>query len=217
MESTEFAKTINAYRKVLIVIVVCFSVLLLAVGYLYVKERGKHEDKIYVISDNGRFIARQTNTDALFDFDIKNDLKVFCQNMFAYDQYNYSANIETALNLIDVPGGKRIYNDVKTSGIYENLKKFNARTTIKMDSINLDLKARPISALVYLTQTVMYSDQKIQLAIGAKMNLVSANRSEQNPFGILITNFDYIPYNNGVINKINPGETAVKSGAVEKQ
>ena len=215
MESTEFSKTINGYRKVFMITVSCLTVLLVLVGYLYVKEKRKHEDKIYVISDNGRFIAKQTNNEALFDFDVKNHLKVFCQNMFAYDQYNYTSNIETALNLIDVPGGKRIYNDVKTSGIYENLKKYNARTTIKIDSINLDLKARPIHANIYITQTVLYSDQKIQLPIAAKMDLVSANRSESNPFGILISNFDYIPYDPGIVNKVNPGETPIE-GTTEK-
>lgn len=203
MESTEFAKTINGYRKVLIVLIVCFSFLLLAVGYLFIVEKKNHENKIYVISDTGRFIARQTDNETMYDFDIKNHLKVFSTNMFAYDQYNYKSNIEVALNLVDVSGGKRIYNDVKTSGIYENLKKYNARTIIKIDSIYLDMKVRPIKADLFITQTVLYADQKAELAIGAKMDLVSANRSEENPFGILITNFDYIPYNKEVINTVN--------------
>lgn len=200
MESTEFSKTINAYRNVLIMTIGAFTVLLIGVGYLYLSERKKHDDKIYVIADNGRFLANQTSNEILYDFDMKNHLKVFCQNMFAYDQYNYSTNIETGLNLIDVLGGKRIYNDIKTSGVYENLKKYNARTKINIDSITLDMKARPMGAIIYLTQTVIYSDQSAKLPIAAKMNLVSANRSEKNPFGMLITNFDYIPYSIGVNN-----------------
>ena len=200
MESTEFAKTINGYRNVLVMTIGAFTVLLIGVGYLYLAERKKHDDKIYVISDNGRFLANQTSNEILYDFDMKNHLKVFCQNMFAYDQYNYSTNIETGLNLIDVLGGKRIYNDIKTSGVYDNLKKYNARTKINIDSITLDMKARPMGAIVYLTQTVIYSDQSAKLPIAAKMNLVSANRSEKNPFGMLITNFDYIPYSIGINN-----------------
>lgn len=194
MESTEFAKTINGYRNVLMVTICTSTILLIGLGYLYLTETKKHEDKIYVIADNGRFMANQTTSDILYDFDMKNHLKVFCQNMFAYDQYNYNTNIETGLNLIDVLGGKRIYNDIKTSGVYENLKKYNARTKINIDSIKIDMKARPVGAIVYLTQTVIYSDQSAKLPIAAKMSLVSANRSEKNPFGMLITNFDYIPY-----------------------
>lgn len=209
MESTEFAKTINGYRNVLIVTIFTSTILLIGLGYLYLTETKKHEDKIYVIADNGRFMANQTTSDILYDFDMKNHLKVFCQNMFAYDQYNYNTNIETGLNLIDVLGGKRIYNDIKTSGVYENLKKYNARTKINIDSIKIDMTARPVGAIVYLTQTVIYSDQSAKLPIAAKMSLVSANRSEKNPFGMLITNFDYIPYNIGV-NDLSDGETATE-------
>lgn len=209
MESTEFAKTINGYRNVLMVTICTSTILLIGLGYLYLTETKKHEDKIYVIADNGRFIANQTTSDILYDFDMKNHLKVFCQNMFAYDQYNYNTNIETGLNLIDVLGGKRIYNDIKTSGVYENLKKYNARTKINIDSIKIDMTARPVGAIVYLTQTVIYSDQSAKLPIAAKMSLVSANRSEKNPFGMLITNFDYIPYNIGV-NDLSDGETATE-------
>lgn len=207
MESTEFAKTINGYRNVLMVTICTSTILLIGLGYLYLTETKKHEDKIYVIADNGRFMANQTTSDILYDFDMKNHLKVFCQNMFAYDQYNYNTNIETGLNLIDVLGGKRIYNDIKTSGVYENLKKYNARTKINIDSIKIDMKARPVGAIVYLTQTVIYSDQSAKLPIAAKMSLVSANRSEKNPFGMLITNFDYIPYSIGV-NDLSKEESA---------
>lgn len=215
MESTEFAKTINGYRNVLIVTIFTSTILLIGLGYLYLTETKKHEDKIYVIADNGRFMANQTTSDILYDFDMKNHLKVFCQNMFAYDQYNYNTNIETGLNLIDVLGGKRIYNDIKTSGVYENLKKYNARTKINIDSIKIDMTARPVGAVVYLTQTVIYSDQSAKLPIAAKMSLVSANRSEKNPFGMLITNFDYIPYNIGV-NDLSDGETATeKNGTTD--
>lgn len=215
MESTEFAKTINGYRNVLIVTICTSTILLIGLGYLYLTETKKHEDKIYVIADNGRFMANQTTSDILYDFDMKNHLKVFCQNMFAYDQYNYNTNIETGLNLIDVLGGKRIYNDIKTSGVYENLKKYNARTKINIDSIKIDMTSRPVGAIVYLTQTVIYSDQSAKLPIAAKMSLVSANRSEKNPFGMLITNFDYIPYNIGV-NDLSDEETATeKNGTTD--
>jgi len=192
-------------------VTICTStILLIGLGYLYLTETKKHEDKIYVIADNGRFMANQTTSDILYDFDMKNHLKVFCQNMFAYDQYNYNTNIETGLNLIDVIGGKRIYNDIKTSGVYENLKKYNARTKINIDSIKIDMTARPVGAIVYLTQTVIYSDQSAKLPIAAKMSLVSANRSEKNPFGMLITNFDYIPYSIGV-NDISAGEASTEN------
>lgn len=210
METTEFSKTIKGYKTILITVIVSFTLLTAVIGVLYFKERANHDAKIYVIADNGRFLATQTNADIIYDFDIKNHVKLFCQNMFAYDQYNYTDNLETGLNLIDDIGGKRIYNDLKNSGVYENLKKYNARTKVKIDSIIIDTKIRPITGVLYCTQSVLYSDQDAKLPIAAKFNLISTTRSEQNPFGMMITNFDYVKYDIGV-NKVVPNQTGTTS------
>ncbi len=210
MESTDFSRTINGYKKTLIAVIISFTLIIVSLGFLYLKEKANHEAKIYVIADNGRFLATQTSAETLYDFDMRNQIKLFCDNMFAYDQYNFNDNLETGLNLIDDIGGKRIYNDLKTSGVYENLKKYNARTKIKIDSLVIDTKVRPIAGVFYCTQSVLYSDQSAKLPIAAKFNLISTTRSEKNPFGMMITNFDYIKYDIGV-NKVIPSVEQNKS------
>jgi hypothetical protein len=210
MESSDFSKTINGYKKVYVVTVISYTILLLLLGYLYITEKLKHEEKIYVISDSGRFIAKQTASDFMYDFDMKNQVRLFCEKMFAYDTQTFNKNVEEALNLIDDYGGKRIYNDLSKSGVYETLKKYNARTTITIVSVILDINKRPVSGVFYCTQTVQFSDQSTKLPIAAKFNLVSATRSEKNPFGMMITNFDYIKYDIGVT-KLNTNSTPTEN------
>jgi hypothetical protein len=50
--------------------------------------------------------------------------------------------------------------------------------------------------MVYTKQRIFIGDQQRQsLPMAARFNLIETDRSDENPYGLLITNFDYIAYN----------------------
>ncbi len=54
---------------------------------------------------------------------------------------------------------------------------------------------RPWSGSVYIKQRIFIGgEQKEPLPLAARFNLEETNRSDANPYGLLITNFDYIAY-----------------------
>ena len=116
--------------------------------------------------------------------------------MFGHDQYTYKANLDAALPLIEGRGGRRIYEGFTRGQVLQNYERYAARNVVTVDSVLVDMSKRPWSGAVYIKQRIFIGgQQKEPLPLAAKFNLVETNRSDANPYGLLITNFDYIPYN----------------------
>jgi hypothetical protein len=154
----------------------------------------------YFVGQGGTTLAAQADSpENHTEYEMRNLVRTFATNMYAHDQYTYKTNLNTALPLIDVLGGRRLYADLKKQDLYNNYVKFGARTTVNVDSIVLDMSTLPIKGRLYMRQKGYIGDRQSQsLPLGCYFELANTNRSNANPFGMMLTRYDYFPYAPGV-------------------
>lgn len=204
METREFENQLKSQRKTFYIVTVCLTVITLVTTGLFVYATKSNEQKIYVISDSGRFQATKTEDAVVYDFDVKNHVRLFINNMFAYDQYNYDNHVDLALGLIDEYWGKFVFNNLRDNEVFESMKKYNMMFKVSIDSIKVDMTKRPFECLAYFKSKMYYSDQMKASGIAFHCKINEMVRSEKNPFGLLITNFTYVDY------KLPSEQTSIK-------
>lgn len=209
METKEFESQLKSQRKTTYIITGCLTTITLVLLVLYVYTKQNNEQKIYVISDSGRFQAVKTEDAIVYDFDLKNHIKLYINNMFSYDQYNYDSHIDLALGLIDDYYGKFVFNNLKNNDVFENMKRYNMLFKVSIDSIKIDMNKRPYECLAYFKSKMYYSDQMKSNPVAFHCKLSEVVRSENNPFGFIISNFTYIEY------KIPVDQTSIKFDEAE--
>lgn len=194
METKTYETVLKQQRKIIAIVCICSVIITLGSIAAYIWERNKKEEKIYVIADNGRFTAQLTEDAVVYDFDLKNHVRVFINKMFAYDQYSYKNHVEDALCLIDDYYGKYIYNNLKNNQVFETMGQYNCTFKVTIDSIKVDMNQRPFACEAYFKWRMYYSDQVKTTPIAFRCKLSQVNRSEKNPFGFIINNYTIINY-----------------------
>ncbi|WP_208133276.1 conjugal transfer protein TraK [Hymenobacter sp. BT559] len=176
-----------------------FALLLvsLAAGLLVYRAYENSGRRVYVVGQTGSVAALSApTTETHTPYEARNLVRNFMLTMFGHDQYTYKANLDAALPLIEGRGGRRIYDGFTRGQVLQNYERYAARNVVTVDSVRIDMNHRPWSGQVYIKQRIFIGgEQKEPLPLAAKFNLVETNRSDANPYGLLITNFDYIPYN----------------------
>jgi hypothetical protein len=151
--------------------------------------------KVYVVGPGGTYSALNAAPEAHTKFEVRNLVRQFMTTMFAHDQYTFKAHLDAALPLIDDTDGRRIYASFKKGQVFENYVHYGARQVLDVDSIAVQMKERPYKATAYCRQRIFMGDQQsAPTGLAATFNLIEVDRSEQNPYGLQLTNFDYLPY-----------------------
>ena len=194
METKEFEKQLKQQRQTMYITIISLTVITLSLFSVLIYKMYKAEQKIYVISDSGRFQATKTEDAVVYDFDLKNHVKLFINNMFGYDQYNYSNHVDLSLGLIDDYYGKYIFNNLRDNEVFDNMKKFNMMFKVSIDSVKINMNKRPYECSAYFKSKMYYSDQMKVNPVAFTCKLTEVQRSENNPFGFIISNFNYINY-----------------------
>jgi len=114
--------------------------------------------------------------------------------MFAHSAETYYEHINHALNLIDEESGKRIYHDFEEGEVHKNYVRYGSHTEIKLDSVVLDMNTFPNTGKVYALQEVHIGNDVRSLPIAASFKIIQTYRHEKNPYGLELTNFDFIAY-----------------------
>ena len=169
----------------------------LAAGFLVYRAYENSGRRVYVVGQTGSVAALSApTTETHTPYEARNLVRNFMQTMFGHDQYTYKTNLDAALPLIEGRGGRRIYDGFTRGQVLQNYERYAARNVVTVDSVSIDMNHRPWSGRVYVKQRIFIGgEQKEPLPLAAKFNLTETNRSDANPYGMLITNFDYIPYN----------------------
>lgn len=155
----------------------------------------KLNNKIFVVSDNGTMtaVAKSEQTPSIYE--AKNHVKTFMQMMFAHDAETFKDRINIGLKLIERTDGLAIYEGFKRGQVLENYSKYNSRTLLEIDSIQVNVAIEPYNGVVYARQIALYQKEKSMKPIAARFELIRTYRSEDNPFGLLLKNFTFIGYN----------------------
>ena len=149
---------------------------------------------MYVVSDGGTVAATLTGNYRPTVYEAKNHVRNFVALMHSHDAGNYVDRNNAALKLVDKKVGARLYNRMKRGGILEHYTRFNSRTEIEVDSVVVDMSVEPYKGSIYTRQLYKYDTESKLIPIAADFEMIRTHRSEWNPFGLLITNFDYKAY-----------------------
>lgn len=190
----DFGSSFNALRKITISTVLCSSILLLLLGGYIIHQERNQSERIYVVTDLGTLPAIRQEKREISVFEVRNQVKSFLHTMFAHHAGNYQEKVEAGLHLIDKAGGQRIVHDFSKGEVYQNYVRLGTQTSMQVDSVLIDMKARPIAGKAYARQTIYLGEKQKEFPIGIQFEVIETYRSEQNPYGLLLQNFDYILY-----------------------
>ena len=184
----------NLENKIKLVIIVCAMVVLgcavISVSSMVIA-RGMVDDahkKIYVLDGNVPILVQRTTMDETLDVEARNHVELFHYYFFtlAPDDKYIKYTLDKAMYLVDETGLAQ-HNALKEKGFYNNIMGTSAVFSIFCDSINLDMEKM---------QFTYYGRQRIERRTNILMRqLVTAGelkrvpRSENNPHGLLITNW----------------------------
>lgn len=190
-------QTYSSMRLIALSAVALAVVTVVAAGALIFHAYGIVGQRVYVVGNGGSTqMALADSPEDHTEYEMRNLVRTFALNMFAHDQYTFKNNLNTALPLIDDQGGKRLYDGFKKGSVLDNYMKFGARTTASIDSIVLNTNSLPVTGRLYIRQRAFIGDrQSKSLPMGMSFELTNTHRSNFNPFGLMITRFDYVPYN----------------------
>ena len=186
-----FSKTVT----IIAVFVSMISVLASLVYTFYLNKQFLKES-IYVLDGNGAAFTANNIKQELMNRkpEIRSYLITFHSYFFNLDQYNYEVNTNKALEFID-ESGKNYYLTLLNSGWYNTLRMNNLVQEIKFDTIVINANVYPYLASVYGKTNVYRYGEKIngtKKSIGIECKLYDVARTQNNPHGLLISNYNIL-------------------------
>ena len=144
--------------------------------------------KIYVLDGNVPILVKQTDMSETFDVEAKSDIEMFHHLFFtlAPDDKYIQYTMQKAMYLIDETGLAQ-HNALKEKGFYNNVIGTSTICSIFCDSIKLNTDS--LSFTYYGRQRIERRTSILMRQIITAGNLRRVPRTENNPHGILITNW----------------------------
>ena len=144
--------------------------------------------KIYVLDGNVPILVKQTDMSETFEVEAKSDIEMFHHLFFtlAPDDKYIQYTMQKAMYLIDETGLAQ-HNALKEKGFYNNVIGTSTICSIFCDSIKLNTDS--LSFTYYGRQRIERRTSILMRQIITAGNLRRVPRTENNPHGILITNW----------------------------
>ena len=185
-------KNVENKIKLVMVISILFLIgcIIVSLGSIIIA-KGMVDDahkKVYVLDGTVPILVKQTTMEETLGVEAKSDIEMFHQFFFtlAPDDKYIKYTMEKAMYLVDETGMAQ-YNALKEKGFYNNIIGTSTVCSIYCDSIKLNT-----ASLTF----VYYGRQRIERRTSILMRkLVTAGslrrvpRTENNPHGLLITNW----------------------------
>ena len=192
--AVNFSKAFTALKWIAII-----SVLLLFVsnafwGWTYTNSLKEARQTVYVVSDKGTTAAVESPMATPSVYEARNHVKDFMRLMFSHDAETFKDRIDLAFKLINRQDGLAIYQTFREGKVLENYNRYNIHTELQIDSVNVDVSTEPYTGTAFTQQKVIYPDEVQYVPIAARFHLIKSYRSEDNPFGLQIKDFNFIEY-----------------------
>lgn len=153
------------------------------------------DQKVYVRSGKSLFSANlESSSDSRNIYQARGLIEAFTELLFENNAENYRERLNAALTLITAKDGQAIVRGFNAEKVLENHVKYNSFSRLQVDSIAINMNIIPYQCTVLMQQIIVYDGKEVANPIGAKFDLIPALYSDENPFGMLITNFNYITY-----------------------
>ena len=153
------------------------------------------DQKVYVRSGKSVFSANlESISDSRNIYQARGLIETFTKLVFENNAENYRERLNEALGLITAKDGQAIVRGFNEEKVLENHVKYNSFSRLQLDSVSINMSIIPYQCTVLMQQNIMYDGKEVANPIGAKFDLIPALYSDENPFGMLINNFNYITY-----------------------
>lgn len=153
------------------------------------------DQKVYVRSGKSLFSANlESSSDSRNIYQARGLIETFTELLFENNAENYRERLNAALTLITAKDGQAIVRGFNAEKVLENHVKYNSFSRLQVDSISINMNIIPYQCTVLMQQIIVYDGKEVANPIGATFDLIPALYSDENPFGMLITNFNYITY-----------------------
>lgn len=193
MNILTFSKTYSALRKVALVSLFMLILSNILWAYLFVSDRYGLSERVYVIQGDGKVNeAKLSENTQRSREEIESHLASFCSLMFGHDAKSYDGNINKALHLISKEEGLAIFRDFEKNEIYDLYLQYGSRSRFDLDTILLGADQK--SGRVFGHQVSLFEGEEKPMSMGASFKVNTWTRSRENPHGILIYDWRFIPY-----------------------
>ena len=153
------------------------------------------DQKVYVRSGKSVFSANlEDKTDSRNIYQARGLIETFTKLMFETNAETYREHLNEALGLITAKDGQAIIRGFNEEKVLENHVKYNSFSRLQLDSVAINMSIIPYQCTVLMQQNIYYDGKEVANPIGVKFDLIPALYSDENPFGMLINNFNYITY-----------------------
>ena len=181
-------------NKIKLVMIVCslflVGCIIISLGSIWTA-RGMVSDaqkKVYVLDSNVPVLVKQTTMEETLDVEAKSHIDMFHHYFFtlAPDDKYIKYTMEKAMYLVDETGLAQ-YNALKEKGLYSNIMGTSAVFSIFCDSIRFDDKSMEFT--YYGRQRIERRTSILTRELVTAGVLKRVPRTENNPHGLLITNW----------------------------
>ena len=194
MSISNFSRNYQALRNLALGSITLLVISQLAWAFVYVQGVYSTQESVYVVSDQGTFLALHQPSSFRDPVEVIDHIEKFTHLMFSHDKDTYESHLEKGLHLINHQEGLIIQEGFEKEGLLEMYIRRGARWEALIDTILVDMETRPISGEVHWIQKTIVGDQERILGAAAGFELSAWPRSEQNRNGLLINKWKYIPY-----------------------
>ena len=180
-------------RTIAFVVIVCSVLLSVFTIYKSFEMAKTVQGKIYVLANEQAVKAYATDRKDKIAVQAKSHIKNFHRLFFTLspDEQQIQQGIGSALYLAD-ESAKKQYDNLREANYYISIVSGNVNTDITVDSIALDLNARPMTFTFFGKQEITRPTSLVVRNLITSGSLREVAQSDQNPHGFLIERWKII-------------------------
>jgi conjugative transposon TraK protein len=163
---------------------------LIACTYAYKQVAGSRKS-VYILDNNVPILAKQTDVEMNRPAEYRADVDLFHSLFFSLtpDDKYIEYQLKKAMYLVDESGVQQ-YNNLKENGYFNSILSSSSVLTLQTDSITLDLPNKHFK--YYGKLKIDRRSSMVVRSLITEGDLKDIPRSDNNPHGVLITNWKTI-------------------------
>jgi hypothetical protein len=195
------------YRTFSIIVVIAAALTVISTMYISNMHINAERRKIYAINEEGQvFLMTRTEGKEKRSLEAEAHVRLMLGYLFDIDKYTYK---EKAARAFDLGSNKReangiykYYKQQETSGWYREIEQYNARSSLRINSITCDTKESPYkvtASFVVIINSDMVKNKMYNLAMEIIVVEGVGERTAANPHNLLVENIltrDFSPIKN---------------------
>ena len=129
-------------------------------------------------------------------FEIENFTSLFIENALAHNQHTYKGHLARALAMMDTPSGQYLESKFHQEDILAVYTQYNGLSEVTLERVEITTSDYPFLVVAYYTIHMRFIglEQTRDVPGAVSFTVLPTARSRVNPYGLLITQFRFVPY-----------------------